>query len=217
MNIDLKSHSILSLSGSTKLSPSHKLWCVAVDRLKRNLRNISKQPNFGFVVLLYSEGHKEFGDRAKRGQLVICLQTMPTVRAAELLQNLKLQACLQHLKERFSCSRHKPRCEWYNHHLPHIIFAGLYLIHANSEHPLAITPQVPTLTMSLGGSGIKSLSATGWCWHLDGSARKSAAENSDTEGCGYLLLGGSWVSVLQLITHLSSWGPKRWTGSCIHL
>jgi len=42
---------------------------------KKPQRNISKQPNFGFVALLKSEGQREFWDGAKRGQLVICLQT----------------------------------------------------------------------------------------------------------------------------------------------
>ena len=59
---------------------------------KKPHRNIRKQPNFGFVALLSSEGHKEFGDRAEKGQLVISLQTTQIVRAAELLQNLELRA-----------------------------------------------------------------------------------------------------------------------------
>lgn len=40
-------------------------------------------------------------------------------------------------------------------------------------------------------------------------------QKTQTQRCGYLLLSGSWVSVLPLITYLSSRGPKRKTGSCI--
>lgn len=152
-------------------------------------------------MLLNSKGHKESGNSADRYQLVICLQTLQSGRVPEEASALVCKT-----------SEGAPTTANTNPGVTGIITTPCYVCRVVS-HPPELwapphnhTPSATSENVSLSGLGIKSLSGTGQCWHFDDSAQKTATENSDTEGWGSLLLGGSQVSVLQgmtLVTHQS--------------